>query len=336
MTAAGTGSLPGTAREITEPVDIALPTGRLNPRAVGWSRAPRHTDTISGWGRTKRWEYWGVVTPTHIIGVVVSSMDYAAVHSLYVLDRDSGREWAPEAVVPLARGAVLPPRSGRGRVEARAKDLTITIDQGDEVRVEASAGGVELQLTVGQHAGHEALGVLVPWTGRQFQYTLKDLGRPVSGTLVLDGTEHPVRAGESFAVLDHGRGRWRYSMTWNWAAGSRPDGDLAIQLGGRWTVGTGQTENGLFVDGRLHKIHEELVWHYDRSDWLAPWRIEGERVGVRFTPFHERVAVTDLLVIAGETHQCFGRFSGWAVADDGTRVDLVGLEGWAEEARNRW
>uniref|UniRef100_UPI0038992722 DUF2804 family protein n=1 Tax=Ornithinimicrobium ciconiae TaxID=2594265 RepID=UPI0038992722 len=125
-------------------------------------------------------------------------------------------------------------------------------------------------------------------------------------------------------------------MTWNWAAGSRPGGDLSIQLGGKWTEGSGQTENGLFVAGRLHKIHEELSWTYDRSDWLRPWRIEGERAQVVFTPFHERVARTNLLVLAGETHQCFGHFTGWASTDDGTRVDLDGLTGWAEEARNRW
>src|SRR3546814_2911061 len=83
-------------------------------------------------------------------------------------------------------------------------------------------------------------------------------------------------------------------MTWNWAAGSRPDGDLAINLGGKWTDRTGQSENGLFVDGRLHKIHEDLRWTYDRTDWLKPWRIEGERVQVEFTPFHERVASTNL------------------------------------------
>ncbi|NLG20246.1 MAG: DUF2804 domain-containing protein [Actinomycetales bacterium] len=326
---------PPAAREITDPVDIALPNGRLNPRAVGWSRTPLHTDSLRGWGRTKRWEYWGVVTPTHIIGVVVSSLDYAGVHSLYVLDRATGREWTPEAVVPLARGTVLPRRSGGGPVRARGKDLSVTIDGSYDVHVTASAGPVEVRLAIGHH-GHEALGVLVPWSGTRFQYTLKDLGRPVDGVLVVDGVEHPISSAESFAVLDHGRGRWPYSMAWNWAAGSRPGGDLAIQLGGRWTAGTGQTENGLFVDGRLHKIHEEVAWHYDPSDWLAPWRIQGARVDVVFTPFHERVAVTDLLVIAGETHQCFGRFSGWALTDDGTRVALDGLEGWAEEARNRW
>ncbi|MDM4784465.1 DUF2804 family protein [Micromonospora sp. b486] len=34
--------------------------------------------------------------------------------------------------------------------------------------------------------------------------------------------------------------------------------------------------------------------------------------------------------------QCFGHFTGWAATGDGERVDLDGLVGWAEEARNRW
>lgn len=324
-------------REITEPVDTCLPDGRLNPQAVGWSRHPLHRDTLRGWGRAKRWEYWGIVTPTHVVGVVASSLDYAGVHSLYVLDRRTGREWAPEAVVPLARGAVLPRTSGVGTVRAVGKDFAITIDQGtDGVHLRAHAADVEIDVRIGVLPGAESLGVLVPWSGRRFQYTLKDLGRPVQGSLTVDGTTYDLTADESFAVLDHGRGKWPYSMRWNWAAGSRPGGDLAIQLGGRWTDGTGQTENGLFVAGRLHKIDEDLDWDYDRADWMAPWRIHGDRVDVTFTPFHERVATTNLLVLAGETHQCFGHFEGWASTDDGERVPLDGLTGWAEEARNRW
>ena len=323
------------SREITQPVDLCLTDGTLNPEAVGWTRRPLHTANLTGWGRTKRWEYWGVVTPRHIVGVVISSLDYAGVHSLYVLDRETGRELTPESVVPLARGAALPPVCEAGTAYARGKDLEITVAQQPEhTSIRARAQGVALDLRVGP--GGESLGVVVPWSRRRFQYTVKDLGRPVEGTITVGGVEHAVSPADSFAVLDHGRGRWPYSMTWNWAAGSRPGGDLGIQLGGRWTEGTGQTENGLFVGGRLHKIHEELIWTYDREDWTAPWLIEGERVSVRLTPFHERVARTNLLVVAGETHQCFGTFSGWAVDDHGRRVDLDGLVGWAEEARNRW
>ncbi len=47
-------------REITEPVDLCLPDGRLNPDAVGWTRTPLHTTNLWGWGRAKRWEYWNV------------------------------------------------------------------------------------------------------------------------------------------------------------------------------------------------------------------------------------------------------------------------------------
>jgi hypothetical protein len=176
--------------------------------------------------------------------------------------------------------------------------------------------------------------VVVPWSDRRFQYTVKAVGLPVRGRLTVRGQTYELQGPDCFAVLDHGRGKWPYAMTWNWAAGAAPG--RAIQLGGKWTDGTGVTENALFVDGRLHKIGGDLRWEYDRSDWLRPWHISGERVDVEFRPFHEKVGRTSLLIVANETHQCFGHFSGWAEADDGMRMHLDGLVGWAEESRNRW
>lgn len=323
-------------REITEPVDLCLPDGRLNPAAVGWTRRPLHRANLRGWGRTKRWEYWGVVTPSHIIGVVASSLDYAGVHGLYVLDRAAGEEISRDVVVPFARGTVMPDRSGQGTAVAKGGgglDIRITQTPG-ATALRARAEGIEVDLEMPSREGHESLGVVVPWGPRHFQYTVKDVGRPVRGRLVLGPVPYEVREEDSFAVLDHGRGRWPYSIAWNWAAGSAPG--KAIQLGGRWTAGTGMTENALFIGGRLHKIGEELAWSYDRADWMRPWRITGPRVQVEFTPFYERVARTELVVVGSETHQCFGRFAGRAQADDGTWVELDGLTGWAEEARQRW
>ena len=236
---------------------------------------------------------------------------------------------------PSPGGVELPDRSGVGRAAGAGGGLNIVIDQQESgTTLHAAASDVEIDLVVPTVPGHESLGVVVPWSTRLFQYTVKDVARPVGGRLVVGGTTYDVSGDDAFAVLDHGRGRWPYSMTWNWAAGSGRE--LGIQLGGRWTDGTGMTENALVVDGRLHKIGDELSWEYDRADWLRPWRIRSERVAVDFEPFHERVARTNLLVLANETHQCFGHFSGWATTDDGDRVDLDGLVGWAEEARNRW
>jgi hypothetical protein len=64
--------------------------------------------------------------------------------------------------------------------------------------------------------------------------------------------------------------------------------------------------------------------------------IGGERIQVEFHPFHEKVARTNLGIVANEMHQCFGHFTGWALTDGGDRVDLDGLVGWVEAANSRW
>ena len=197
---------------------------------------------------------------------------------------------------------------------------------------------MRVDITAHRPAGHESLGVVVPWSDRLFQYTVKDVARPAVGTLWVDGCEYGVPAGESWAVLDHGRGRWPYSMHWNWGAGSgRTAGRvLGIQVGGTWTDGTGMSENALLVDGHLTKISEELAWHYDTDDWLAPWQVTGETVDLVFTPFHLKQSITDLKLFSSRTHQCFGHWSGRVRDDMGSWVDLEGLVGWAEDVRNRW
>lgn len=333
-----------TEREITSPVALQLPGGRLNPGAVGWTRRPMHDTRLTGWGRTKRWEYWCLMTPDHVVALTVSSLDYAAVHQVWVLDRATDEVVDRDAVVPFAARTTLPASLtdlAATPVAADATDLSIRIDRvGDEVRLRAHTDRVLLEAFVEQDPDHEALGVVVPWGGRRFQYTVKDVARRARGRLRVDGAVH-VLPDPTWAVLDHGRGRWPYAMTWNWGAGSGVvDGRvIGVQVGGGWTDGTGSTENALLVDGRLHKNSDELVWEYDRDDWAAPWRVHDaarERVDLTFTPFRVRVAITDLLVISGRTRQAFGAWTGWMTDDAGARVRVDGVEGWAEEARNRW
>ncbi len=150
-------------REITTPVDLCLPDGRLNPAAVGWTRRPLHRANLRGWGRCKRWEYWGIVTPTHIVGLVASSLDYAGLYGVYVLDRATGEEIAKDAVVPFARGAVFPERSGVGVARVRGGGVAIELAQDpDGTSIRASAPGVDVDVRVPLPDGHESLGVVVP------------------------------------------------------------------------------------------------------------------------------------------------------------------------------
>jgi hypothetical protein len=326
-------------REITEPVDLTLPDGRLNPAAIGWTRTPLHrTDGIGrgrvGWGRNKRWEYWAVTLETHVVAVVVSDIGYAAVPSLFVLDRRSGEQVAVEAIAPLGRGTTLPGTLDGGPASAETKSLRVDIEPtADGTRLRARAERVELDVVARLRPGHERLGVVVPWSERLFQYTVKDPARTAVGRLTLDGTAYDVAAGSSWATLDHGRGRWPYAISWSWGSGSGVVAGRAIglQIGGRWTAGTGSTENAVVVDGRLTKVSDELRWDYSSDDWMAPWRVHGGPVELAFRPEHLRRAVTQLGLLASRTHQCFGTWTG-RVGD----VSVDGIFGWAEDVHQRW
>jgi hypothetical protein len=334
-----------TERELTAPMSLTLPNGRLNPEAVGWARQPIvDTSRIGrGLGRNKRWEYWNVTTPTHILALTVSSIDYAAVHEVWVFDPATGRSWGKTATVIPPRGVELAANVESGPARARAKGLEIDIEQsagsqGAGTRLRARIANASFDVFAALPERHERLAVVVPWSAKRFQYTVKDVARPASGSLTIEGRTYDVPAGESWAVLDHGRGRWPHDIAWNWGAGSGVSGGrtIGIQVGGKWTDGTGSTENAMLIDGTLHKIHAELVWEYDLADWRRPWRVTGGGLDASLTPFHDKVTRTDLGVVASSTDQCFGHWSGTFSTTAGEVVAFDGIVGWAEEVHNRW
>lgn len=330
--------------EITARVPLVL-DNRLNRAAIGWMRQPLvDTSGIDGrraWGRNKRWEYWNVVTPTHIIALTASSIDYAGVHEVWVFDRRSEHTWH------LARTDILKPIDLPASLEdsplrLRSKELLIAIDPVAEgTRLRARIPGASFDVVARLPEGHERLGVVVPWSDTRFQYTVKDIARPARGWVETDGRREPVPAGESWATLDHGRGRWPYDIEWNWgaASGHVEHGGvrrtIGIQIGGKWTDGTGVTENSIYFDGRLTKVGP-LTWEYEIADWREPWRIHGPRMDVVFEPFHNKRSATNMLVLSSRTDQCFGTYRGTVQVDGVGSVPFDGLVGWAEEVHNRW
>src|SRR5512139_2719910 len=111
--------------ELHAPIELCLPDGTHDPAAVGFTRRPLHRTHLTGWGRNKRWEYWGLVTPTHVLGLTMSSLDYAAMHQAYVLDRRTMRARETTRVVPLGLGVRLPDDGPPVFARARAPGLEL-------------------------------------------------------------------------------------------------------------------------------------------------------------------------------------------------------------------
>ena len=337
------------AMELTKPVRLSLNDGTLNPESAGWARHPIVTSNLSGASmRKKKWNYWCITSDDILFSATISHIDYAASLFVYLYDRHTGEFVEKTVTVPFGIGVRMPEevraplfvdRSGfaiRFLEKPDATELFVTI---------RDFGGKPLDayVEIARPEGYESLNVVIPWSESQYQYTAKQPALPAFGTVEWGGYRHHLDSrNQSFACLDFGRGKWPYRSSWNWGSASGRDKDghaIGLNLGGKWTDGTGQNENGIVVDGVLYKIHEDLDWDYDPSDLMRPWTIRdkaNERVALTFYPSFERLAETNLGVIQSKVHQMFGHYEGTVVTDGAGTLQISDLFGWAEDHHAKW
>jgi len=333
-------------KEIKTTVNLCRPDGTLNPEAIGWSRFPLHTCNLNGrWPRKKRWNYWAVTTEECLFSATVSHVDYSGLVFIYIADFAINLLEERTLIVPLGRGCDLPP-TVNSDVRFDGKGMKVAMlqtDSGVDLVVETddfSGRPLSARFAITIPPGHETLNVVVPWDERTFQFTSKQNTLPADGLVKWGGQTMYFNGPQSFACLDYGRGIWPRDCVWNWgsASGRQNGRTIGLNLGGQWTDGTGYTENGICVDGRLSKISETLCWEYDKGDLKRPWRISAPSgvVDLTFTPFMERVAASDLWLVKSEVHQMFGRYAGTVTTEGGEAIAVQEMIGWAEDHVAKW
>ena len=334
--------------ELIQPVELCDAQGTLNPKAVGWSRHPYHHCNLRGhWPRKKRWNYWAVVSPTLLFSVTLSNVDYLVLPFIYLLDFEKETFAENTLLKPFGSGCKLNPEVN---ADVLYNDPAMPIimrhtNQGIQLKVSCpdfEGKPLKVDLLVHQPQGHETLNVVIPWSSKHFQFTSKQNTLPTEGTITWGDITIRFDLDNTFACLDFGRGIWPLESFWNWSSFSTrlPDGhSVGVNLGAGWTDGTGMNENGLCVNGVLTKLSEDVAFDYDPLDFMAPWQLHTtatERVDLTFTPFFERHAKTDALIIYSEVHQMFGHLSGTLDPCQGGPIQIDDAIGWAEDHHARW
>jgi hypothetical protein len=332
-------------RELGAPVDLCGADGLLAAEAVGWSRAPLVRANLAGPRlRRKRWNFWNWIDPDFVFSLTLADVDYASLATVTFHDLEAGESLSETRLGRPGRFA-LPER-----VEASVAFAGPGFDyanewRGDGWRVRFRGRtrrglAIEADFEVRRPAGHESLNVVVPWSRRRFQLNHKDNGLPCEGRLEVGGRRFALRPERCFGVPDFGRGVWPYRSFWNWAVATGPPGEaaLGVNMGGRWTTGTGSNENGIWIDGRLHKVMEDLLWSYDAGDPSQPWRVRTEHsdaLDLVLEPRFVHRAGFGLGLLASGGFCAFGRWRG-RVRVGGRSLEADGLVGWAEEFAHRW
>ncbi len=334
-----------TEPEVTQPADLCEAGGHLNPAAVGWSRLPLIRANLSGhWLRKKRWNFWNWMSPRFVFSVTLADIDYAAFCAMTFTDFDTGQ--SIEARAPVWPGSMPLPEHVEQtvRFQHRGLEYANVNDRGDMkvdfVGTTTTGESVVADFVVRRQPGHESLNIVVPWTRDRFQLNSKHNTLPCEGSVTVGTRRYEMNPSECHGVQDFGRGVWPYHSFWNWGVASGvQDGRLVgINIGGKWTTGTGVNENGLLIDGRLYKIMEDLVWRYDATNWKQPWRVRAAHSGaidLTLTPIVAHQPLVNLGVLRSGGVCAFGRWDG-TIRFDGQEMRVTNLIGWAEEFLHRW
>ena len=182
--------------------------------------------------------------------------------------------------------------------------------------------------------------IATPWEKKgRFYYNQKINCMRAEGWVKFGGQQYRFDPASDFGTLDWGRGVWTYDNTWFWGSGN-------CDLGGKtfgFNIGYGfgntaaATENILFYDGEAHKL-DDVTFHIPEDDYCKPWRFTSSdaRFEMDFVPIIDRSAKLDYKLIVTDQHQVFGRMSGTACLDDGTRLKIKDMLCFAEKVHNRY
>ncbi len=341
--------------EITQNGPLLTPDGKL--AQVGWSPQPLLDCNLEQarfyslktlqFLRVKRWDYYAVFTPQHFFSATIADLGYAANVFVYGMDFTTGELYEEGRISPLGLGTSLPRNSTAGvtSFSGQGAVLTFTVENGRRsVAVDwpkfNKGRGIHAKINFVPPVEHESMNIVIPIPPRRFYFNRKINCLPASGHIRYGGLYEELHPGQALGLLDWGRGIWEYRGFWNWASASgfTPEGrSLGLNFGCGFGDTSAASENAVILNGRIHKL-DRVPFVYDSKDFMRPWifRDNQGRLDLIFTPFKDRTARTNLGIIFSEVHQIFGKYSGHVILDDGSRLEIHDLIGFAEEHRARW
>ena len=288
--------------------------------------------------RIKRWEYLGICNNDIIFGMAVVRLGYICNLFAYLFDRHSARIIENDIFTPGGGAAIFAGTSQTGEITFKSGKTAVLISSDPETITVAGTIKGELSVSLSFDKYEEPLVCLTRVGLKGFNYTHKEAGIPVRGTIRYKGESWDIREKQSFGVRDYTLGYLARQTFWNWASGGGMDKE-GNRIGFNLVQGvneTGFTEIAFWVNGRVVKT-DVVDFRYDDLDLLKPWRIESNdgRVRLRFLPEGKRSADIHAGLIVSKFHQPFGRFEG--TLRDGDHVcELQNVSGFTEEHYAKW
>ncbi len=341
-------------REITQPTKLLDDSGRLIQ--AGYARRPVLTynpesvrlfkSSALNRLRLKEWDYYGVFIGDYFFSVTISNVGFAGLVFAYVVDFANGSFVEKVVITPFGKGCDMPRASDAGNARFESKGVKMDFELEPGIRhITMSWENFDGEKTLSADLllktpeGEDCIVMATPIGEKGFYYNRKNHAIPCEGKVIYG--DKIIEADEnSYAVLDWGRGVWNYRTFWNWASASGRTTDgrrFGLNMGLGFGDLSAATENCFFINGKIRKLGS-VSFDYSDKDFMRPWRFSDDagRLQLTLIPAIDRKAKSNLLIMASEVHQLFGRYDGFVIDEDGTRIEIKNVRGWAEEHKARW
>ena len=340
--------------EITKAIPLLDEKGNLTQPGYAKRLLPVYdrSKVKGGFARLKEWDYYYVGNDEFGVALTIADNSYMGLDSISFL-RFGSEPWqitkSPMRIFPMGK-TNLPPTSEKGvsTIEGKGYSMTFVVEGGKRVLKahmddfkDGAAIDVEVTLT---HEPKESMVICTPFEKEaHFYYNQKINCMRAQGKVRIGENSYAFQPENSFGVLDWGRGVWTYHNTWYWGSASGLcDGvDVGFNIGYGFGDTSAASENMLFYNGKAHKLSQvafNIPMKDGKEDYMKPWTFTSDdgRFEMDFVPVIDRASNTDFKILKSDQHQVFGRFTGTAVLDDGTKLHIRDLMGFAEKVENKW
>lgn len=339
--------------EVTEKQNLLTCDGIISEE--GWARRPvwkyDRKDIKAGALKIKEWEYYAVTSleNKYTICATISDLGYAGLMAVAFIDfkRKACAQADAMTILPLGKMGMKPSSDDDGSLCFENKDIVLRFEKRGNQRFLKIAApkmvlpdgtvGLDADLQLSQPKSLESMNIATSWAENRKAFYLNQKINCMATNGTVNGVS--LKKDDVWSVLDWGRGRWTYKNTWYWGSGNGfVDGhSFGFNIGYGFTDRTPASENVIFYDGKIHKL-DDVFFNIPEDDFLKPWTFTSsdKRFEMNFKPAVDRTSVMNFKVIESNQHQVFGFFTGKAVLDDGTVINIKDFPAFAEKVYNKY
>lgn len=337
-------------KEISESMDLLNEKGELKPK--GWARKMifklNREKIRANRLRVKDWDSYKITNEDYAMTFTVADIGYLGLGSVYYEDFKNNKSYSQTIQKAFPLGSLnLPISSHRGDIHFKKDNYEISfriegINRIIEFDYPEFEGGRRIngKFVLHQNPKNDTLVNAIPFKKKKhFVLAQKILCMPTKGTVNFGEKQIKFSENETFGLLDWSRGVFPYKTEWYWAnACGRLNGKtLGFTLGYGFGDSSFASKNIVFFQGKGHKLGKVKI-DFDEEDFLDPWKIKSNdnRLDLTLKPIQYIPGSQNLLILKTEGHPVYGYYSGMVELDNGEKLKIDRLFGFAEYCKHRW